>query len=512
MGHLLARLRSPTVLVALLAVVLSLGLLGLRGIWDPDEGRYTNVALNMIESGDWVNPRRNHEVGHWTKPPLTYWAIAASISLFGTHPWAARLPAALAYLLCVWLTWRIARRLAPGSQLQAALIYATMLLPFAASQVITTDFLLAAMEALAVWAFVETRFADTTRPKRWIALMWVGFALAFLTKGPPGLLPLPVLLLFDQLMPGRSRHRLLQWSGLTLFVLLALPWYVAVIANTPGLFAYFVGDEVINRIATDQFNRNGQWYGWLAVYGPTLLLGSVPWTMPLWRGVRRVFEMARRGWHDPEQRARHAPWLLLALWLSLPLLVFCLSQSRLPLYILPLFVPLALLAAMQRHAEGRPLPDWRWLLLWMLLLLGLKLAAAALPSHKNAAAWAEAIRARNPHPVKEVIFVEDMARYGLHLHMGVGTMIEKVSLSQLEQARFNPSYDESLAEELAENEQGLVWITKQANWPRVVTALEAMGYRAAPLGEPFQQRMIFHVSPAPTSQASHRSGQTATRY
>ncbi|MEO6365992.1 MAG: glycosyltransferase family 39 protein, partial [Luteimonas sp.] len=99
--------------IALLALVLAFGFLGTRGIWDPDEGRYTNVAINMLDSGDWLNPRRNEDIGHWTKPPLTYWAIASSVGAFGKNPWAARLPSALSYLLCIWLAWRIARRLAP---------------------------------------------------------------------------------------------------------------------------------------------------------------------------------------------------------------------------------------------------------------------------------------------------------------------------------------------------------------------------------------------------------------
>ena len=85
-------LRSPAAWIALLACVLALAGLGLRGIWDPDEGRYTNVALNMLDSGDWLNPHRSHEVGHWTKPPLTYWAIASSVGLLGHTSFAARLP------------------------------------------------------------------------------------------------------------------------------------------------------------------------------------------------------------------------------------------------------------------------------------------------------------------------------------------------------------------------------------------------------------------------------------
>ena len=36
----------------------------------------------------------------------------------------------------------------------------------------------------------------------WLAVMWAGFALAFLTKGPPGLLPLLAVVAFDLLTPG----------------------------------------------------------------------------------------------------------------------------------------------------------------------------------------------------------------------------------------------------------------------------------------------------------------------
>jgi 4-amino-4-deoxy-L-arabinose transferase-like glycosyltransferase len=134
---------------------------------------------------------------------------------------AARLPAALAYLLCVWFCWRIARRLAPGSEAGAAVIYATMLFTVGAAQLITTDYVLATCLGLAMWAFVEARFpppenvgaangsasmASAHQPRRWIAVMWVGFALAFVAKGPAALLPLPAILLFDWLLPG-CRHR-----------------------------------------------------------------------------------------------------------------------------------------------------------------------------------------------------------------------------------------------------------------------------------------------------------------
>lgn len=502
-------LRTSGFRVAMLAIVLAFGFLGSRGIWDPDEGRYTNVALNMLDSGDWLNPRRNHEVGHWTKPPLTYWAIAASVAAFGSNPWAARLPAALAYLLCVWFVWRIARRLAPGAEDSAAVIYATMLFTVGAAQLITTDYVLAACVGLAMWAFIEARFPPRAvavhdavehdvaghDPRLWIALMWVGFALAFVAKGPAALLPLPAILLFDWLMPGR-RHRALQLSGIAVFLMLAMPWYVAVTLGNPGLFEYFVGDEVINRVTTNDFNRHGEWYGWLTIYAPTLLLGTLPWTPALLRWAAAVPTSIRRWRRDPGSRAADAGWLLLTLWLGLSLLVFCVARSRLPLYLLPLFVPLAVVVAMQRQCEERPLPSWRWLVAWTVVLVALRLATVHWPTHKNAADWAEAIRARAVEPVRKVVFVEDMARYGLHLHLGPGTQIEKIALDPSPQPRFNPSFDELLAQELAEGEHGAVWICKQERWPEVQRRIDAMGYRATPSGTLYRQRVMFRVEPS----------------
>jgi hypothetical protein len=478
----------PGMRVAAVALVLAFAFLGSRGIWDPDEGRYTNVALTMLDTGDWLTPHRNYEVGHWTKPPLTYWAIASSVAAFGKNAWAARLPAALSYLLCVWLTWRIARRLKPGAEAMAALAFATMLLPFGAANMITTDFVLAAGETLSVWGFVEARWG-ARYPKVWGAVMWFGLALAFMTKGPPGLLPLLPILLFDWVMPGQRRA--IQITGLLVFVLFALPWYIAVMLNHPGLFEYFIGDEVVNRVTTNEFGRNGQWYGWLAAYGPALLVGTLPWTASLWPWTRAL-PVALRRWREVSARQNEARELLLTAWILIPLLVLCLARSRLPLYILPLFVPLAIVVGLERAKQGKGTPSIRWLGLWMIALLAIKLGMSFFPTHKDASAWADAIRQRVSVPVHEVVFVEDMARYGLHLHLGAE--IEKLSLFPQPGARFNPTYDEDLAQEFAEAEPGVVYVTKQTAWPLVRPRVEELGYLATPMGSPYQGRILFTVT------------------
>src|ERR1700730_12461796 len=82
------------VLIAFAALILYLPGLGRPALWEPDEGRYAEIAREMYLSGDYVTPRDNW-VRYFEKPPLVYWAETAAISIFGANEFAIRLPAAL---------------------------------------------------------------------------------------------------------------------------------------------------------------------------------------------------------------------------------------------------------------------------------------------------------------------------------------------------------------------------------------------------------------------------------
>lgn len=485
-----------SVILGLLGLLLCFGFLGTRSIWDPDEGRYTNVALTMLESGNWVDPMRNEHTGHWTKPPLTYWLLAASMGAFGSNPWAARLPVALACLANILLVRLIARRLGVGDGTLAGLVYATMLLPSVAGQLVTTDFVLAAFQTLAMYGYVCHRFDSGVPAWRGVLLMWSGFALAFLTKGPPALLPLLAVLVMAWLAPRPLRAGW-RWQlvGIALFVLLTFPWFVWVSLRHSGLLGYFLGTELVDRVASDSFGRNGEWYGWLKVYLPTLLLGTLPWTRHAITWVR--------GWPARLVQTRRDTLLrtpatdaalLLVLWVLLPLLAFCLARSRLPLYILPLWAPLAIAIAATRKSLGLQWPRLHWITLWVAVLLSLRWGVAYLPTHKDAALWADAIRERAHGSVREVIFINDMARYGLHVHLGAE--VEKVSTFPVTGAPFNPEFDESLRDELRETdfEEGLIYITKVEQWPDLRQRIEHWGYKPQALGTPYSGRVIFEVN------------------
>lgn len=502
----LPRPRVETLLVAALLLVMAFGLLGSRPLWDPDEGRYTNVALTMLDRDDWLIPMRSEEAEHWTKPPLTYWAIAASVSVFGPTAWAARLPMALAFLAAALLVGVMARQLAPGRATWAVLAFGTMFLPVVAAQIATTDMLLCAFCALAMTGYVAARFGERSRSG--ILVMWAGLGLAFLTKGPPGLFPLLAVLALHVLSPRERRPRLLIVPGLALFALIGLGWYAYVVARDPSLLHYFIGEEVVQRIAGHGFGRNTGPWGWAAVYVPALLLGTLPWTLRLARWLRSLGDGA--AWSAPRSWAAdrdRAPDLLIALWIGLPLIVLCLASSRLPLYVLPLMAPIAL--AVARMSPPAPLVLSRGhaslLAAWALALLGLRAYGAAHDTSADASSWAHALRERVSEPIREVVFVDDKPRYGLHLYLDAE--VEQLGNGDDDAAAIAAGRDHALGRELAEDEPGIVFVTTERHWPSVRDCVARHHRVASVQGTTYQGRVVFTVhDQPPTSGAAGTTG------
>ena len=131
-----------------------------------------------------------------------------------------------------------------------------------------------------------------------------------------------------------------------------------------------------------------------------------------------------------------------------------------------MFTPLALIVARQIRLEKRAFPRATLLGIWILLLVGLRLATTYWSTHKNAEEWATAIRDRVPYQVGHIVFVEDMARYGIHLHLGA--QIVKVSIEPVAGDRFGPDNDTDLDTELARADDGhTIYIWQLKVWPEV---------------------------------------------
>ncbi|HJU08694.1 MAG TPA: hypothetical protein VJ727_09460, partial [Rhodanobacteraceae bacterium] len=211
------------------------------------------------------------------------------------------------------------------------------------------------------------------------------------------------------------------------FLVIGLSWYAIVVVRIPWALHYFMHGEVYNRIFTSAQHRNSGPIKWAAVYLPTIVFGSAPWWRSLGRSCAGLFSARSKIAADNQRSIR----LLLALWFLVPFVVFCLAQSRLPLYLLPLFIPLALAFALdlRNRIDLRSRSQRIGLLAWIAVLLALKagFAYGVHPSLDNRAIARRLLSAANPNAYSAVVFVEDTAvdydieentPWGIRLYLG----------------------------------------------------------------------------------------------
>jgi 4-amino-4-deoxy-L-arabinose transferase-like glycosyltransferase len=360
-------------------------LLGSRSLNEPDEGRYTEIAREMIERNDWLVPHLWYEP-HLDKPPLTYWAVALSMCLFGQNEWAVRLPLALAGLSGVGAACCFGRALGGWRVgVWSALILQSCLLYFAMARMLTTDIFLTQFIAWAVYFFWRgCRCLDgAERPAEspgqfwsWHLAGWTAVALGFLTKGPIGLL-VPVVclatLVFRRWRDHRQRRAVVDGLlvGLALFGILVAPWFWAVWRRVPRAFEFMAfGQAVGHALGTTIKNRGGSPFYFFGIAA----IGLLPWTWLLgW--------LWRRGHWRGLDTAQKEAWLMLSVWTFFTFTLFSLTHSKLPAYILPLFPALAVLFAFRFYdlaptGEVCPAPDW----IWRLCLASPLLLLAAVPA------------------------------------------------------------------------------------------------------------------------------------
>ena len=346
------------ILLVVLAALLALAFQGSRGLYETTEGRYAESAREMLETGDWLVPRLDYEP-HWTKPPLTYWALAGGMVLLGENEWGVRAAPAAAYLVIVAAVFGIGAAMwGRRTAYVAALVYATCPFAVVAANSVSTDPFLAMWEALTALAYWKALRAGTVGPsaaggasrevgarasRRWIVLLWLFAGLGFLTKGPPALLTLLVIFVYHgwRCATRRPAPALASPLGIPLFALVAFGWFVVVGVMYEGLLQHLISEEVVGRIADPSFNRNPEWYGPFVVLLLPFALGLGPWLFywpHAWTRAR-----AWTGWRARvrEIASRDAVFFCL-LWAVVPIAVLLTSRSRLPLYVLP-FVPAAAL-------------------------------------------------------------------------------------------------------------------------------------------------------------------------
>ena len=340
--------------------------LGLRTLVPTDEGRYAEMAREMLASGDWITTRLNG-IKYFEKPPLQIWMTALAFKFFGLGEWQARLWGGLCGLLGIGLVAYTGQRLYRTSVgISAALVLASSLLWNGMAHMNTLDMSLAAMMTLALCSLLlaqnTTRQAterateqttDPTSARRWMCCCWAGMALAVLSKGLVGIvLPGATLVLYSLLCRDFTLwKRLHLGTGLLVFFAISAPWFVLVSLQHPEFPQFFFIHEHFQRFTTTIHRRTAPWHYFI----PILLIGILPWLGMLFQSLWQALHTSLRAPNTATQKFQSEKLLLI--WVSVIFVFFSLSHSKLASYILPIFPALALLIAL--HLEHASRLAWK---------------------------------------------------------------------------------------------------------------------------------------------------------
>jgi 4-amino-4-deoxy-L-arabinose transferase-like glycosyltransferase len=310
-----------------------------RGLFTPDEGRYADIAREMLDSNDWVTPRLNG-IKYLEKPPLQYWATAGAFAVLGVDEWTARLWPAYTGFLGIALLAFAGFRLAPRSPwLPTALIAAGCWGYFLGGQFLTLDMGLTFFLTVAMLGFLLSGRAGIalSSERGWMLLAWAGMACAVLSKGIVGIvIPALALLAYVALERDLSPLKRLHWApGLAVFAAIALPWFFLAQQRNPEFFRFFFVREHFERYLLPDHHRPGPWW----YFVPVLLVGLLPWTPSIPAAFARAWRTSALAGFKVDR--------FLVIWTAVVVVFFSASHSKLPGYVLPALPAILLLVA--RH-------------------------------------------------------------------------------------------------------------------------------------------------------------------
>jgi 4-amino-4-deoxy-L-arabinose transferase-like glycosyltransferase len=350
----------------------------------PDEPRYSQVAREMFERGDWVTPRLGG-FDWFEKPALLYWLQIAAYKLFGVTEFAARFGSALFGLGTILSLWILGKKTEygrqkaeeiqnPKSEIRNRDGFANWLMLIAAStlglivfargasfDIILTFPVTAALVSFFVWEISRRAHSDLENtnnssskfPVSSAALFSFYFfiGVALIAKGLVGIVfPLAIVAFYYLLslrFPPRAFIFSLFW-GTIVSLTVAATWYLPVYrANGWKFVDEFFIQHHFQRYTSNKYFHPQPFYFFFWV----LPLMTLPW-LPfffgsIWQFIRGIIS---RGGAKPQSEAlstQHSALSTFAVaWLLVPLVFFSASGSKLPGYILPALPAAIILTAL----------------------------------------------------------------------------------------------------------------------------------------------------------------------
>ena len=447
---------EDALLIILLAGALYLPGLARIALFDRDEPRFASAAREMLTSGNLIVPRFDG-VLRPDKPPVIYWLMDISYKIFGVSGKAARLPSVLFGTLTLLVVyWMAGRRFGRTTGLLSALMLSVAALYFTETRLATADSVMIFFTTVCmacVWEAWDSQTVDDGVPKlrprvdellasnggeilneSYVAshghvpigmalIFWVSMAAGIMTKGvtpifvlatmialslttgrasdvwrdwwkspsPDRIIHLPELI-YTLIRKGNWNwwRRLRPLLGFCILILLVLPWFIAAWHATQGkLIEQMIKQNLIKRTSSG-LQGHGEPPGFYL-----LVIWAIfwPWSVLL---VPAAYHAIRRVRGKLVMSIDPSPYQFILAWVIPSWLIFECVVTKMAEYVLPLFIPLAILCADTLIQSWHRMTDvlaskWfataRWV--WMAIWLGMGLGAGAAgwmlfaPHHPN---------------------------------------------------------------------------------------------------------------------------------
>ncbi len=358
--------RSWSVYLALLLIAASVYLIGIispPSLSDDVDSVQAQIARNMLTTGDYVTARVDG-IAYLEKPPLIYWAIVGCYKVFGVHDWAARIPVSVFCVGLVLLTaafgiWAFRDR---RIGFYAGLVMATCVGLYLFTRVLIPDVILTFAITLSMWALLRVLDDDEPQPRAWAFILAASLGTGLLLKSliavvfPVGA-GLIYLFLTKQLFSARTWKRLHPFTGLSVILLIAVPWHVIATLRNPPYFSlsmhsgpgeyhgflwfFFINEQLLrflNLRYPRDYNTVPVVYFWLFH-----LIWLFPWSV--------YFPALVKLSYRPVDRAGRARLLALC-WIGVILVFFTFSTTQ-EYYSMPAYPAMALLLGCAMAGEGK---------------------------------------------------------------------------------------------------------------------------------------------------------------
>ncbi|MES1158689.1 MAG: glycosyltransferase family 39 protein [Terricaulis silvestris] len=303
---------------------------------DRDESRYVVTSERMADTGDYID-LRFQEQPRYLQPAGIYWLQAISAVAFDSpgHDsiWAYRVPSLLGALFAVLLTGWIGAHFFGRTEglIAAALLAACFSLNFEARIAKIDAALLASIVAaqLALMrAYVEPNSG------RWTSgLFWAALGVGVLLKGPIVLIvsgtTIGALVLWDRKASWLMRLRPI-WGPL-ITIAIAAPWLIAIgVISHGGFYQRSVVRNFLGKVGAGEQGHHGPPGYHLALF-----------IFAFWPGSLLALRAVGHVWRE---RAQPTVRFLLC-WIAPTWIIFELTATKLPHYVLPTYPAIACLAA-----------------------------------------------------------------------------------------------------------------------------------------------------------------------